>query len=96
MKAECLPFSQIPHTTPLFVDYLAHHPKIQQFLSRSPRFADWFQDEAHRINYDSMRREKAVFRETEYPVPASWRVLYHRTHPIQRLFFEALYETPRT
>lgn len=32
-----------------------------------------------------------VIREHEYPVPPSWRRIYHRTHPIQKMFFEALY-----
>lgn len=35
-----------------------------------------------------------VFRENEYPVPASWRPVYHRKHAIQRMFFEALYKVP--
>jgi hypothetical protein len=33
-----------------------------------------------------------VIRESEYPIPPSWRCLYHKRHPIQRMFFEALYE----
>jgi putative sugar O-methyltransferase len=33
-----------------------------------------------------------VFRDHDYPVPARWRTLYHRRHPVQRMFFEALYE----
>jgi len=33
-----------------------------------------------------------VFRDFDYPVPARWRTLYHRRHPVQRMFFEALYE----
>ena len=32
-----------------------------------------------------------VIMENEYPIPVSWRCLYHRQHPIQRMFFEALY-----
>jgi len=32
-----------------------------------------------------------VIKENEYPIPVSWRCLYHRQHPIQRMFFEALY-----
>lgn len=34
-----------------------------------------------------------VVREMEYPIPTSWKCLYHRRHPIQRMFFEALYQT---
>ena len=33
-----------------------------------------------------------VFRDRDYPVPGRWRTLYHRRHPIQSMFFEALYE----
>ncbi len=33
-----------------------------------------------------------IFRDDDYPVPARWRTLYHRRHPVQRMFFEALYE----
>lgn len=33
-----------------------------------------------------------VIGEFEYPIPPSWKCLYHRQHPIQRMFFEALYE----
>ena len=33
MKAHCLPFSQIPHTTSLFSDFLSYSPKVQPFLS---------------------------------------------------------------
>lgn len=35
-----------------------------------------------------------VLREHDYPVPTTWCLVYHRTHPIQRMFFEALYEVP--
>jgi putative sugar O-methyltransferase len=33
-----------------------------------------------------------VLREHEYPIPAHWRTIYQRRHPIQRMFFHALYE----
>ena len=32
-----------------------------------------------------------VIRETEYPIPSGWERIYHRQHPLQRMFFEALY-----
>lgn len=35
-----------------------------------------------------------VIKESEYPIPASWKCVYHQQHPIQRMFFEALYEVP--
>lgn len=31
--------------------------------------------------------------EEEYPIPSKWKKIFHRTHPIQNLFFEALYRT---
>lgn len=31
--------------------------------------------------------------EREYPLPETWRTVFQRRHPIQRWFFEALYET---
>lgn len=33
-----------------------------------------------------------TLREHDYPVPAAWRPVYHRQHPIQRMFFEAMYD----
>ena len=33
-----------------------------------------------------------VIRESEYPVPASWTRVFQRRHPIQRMFFEALFD----
>jgi hypothetical protein len=35
-----------------------------------------------------------TIREHDYPVRSSWRTVFHRQHPIQRMFFEALYEIP--
>jgi len=58
VKSECLPFSQIPHTTKLFADFLSDHSKVQQFYPRSPYFAEWVKDEASTLRYDSARRER--------------------------------------
>jgi bacillithiol synthase len=58
VKAHCLPFSQIPHTSPLFIDFLKYLPKIQPFYPSSPHFEEWLQDEAARISYDAARRER--------------------------------------
>jgi putative sugar O-methyltransferase len=30
--------------------------------------------------------------EHDYPVPPTWRTIFHRRHPIQRMFFDALYD----
>ena len=58
MKAHCLPFSQIPHTTPLFSDFLAYSPKVQAFYPHSPHISEWLKDEAAKISYDAARRER--------------------------------------
>ena len=58
MKSECLPFTQIPHTTRLFADFLSDHSKVQQFYPRSAYFNQWFKDEASTLCYDSVRRQR--------------------------------------
>jgi bacillithiol biosynthesis cysteine-adding enzyme BshC len=60
VKAQCLPFSQIPHTTRLFTDFLSASPKVQPFYPRSPQFAQWVQDETQRVRYDAARRERVA------------------------------------
>jgi len=58
MKAQCLPFQQIPHTTRLFLDYLSYTPSVQPFYPRSPMFSEWVKDESQRVKYDDARRDK--------------------------------------
>ena len=60
MKAQCLPFRQIPHTTPLFTDFLSWTPSIQPFYSRSPHFSEWLKDETAAVSYDSARRARVA------------------------------------
>jgi len=60
VKAHCLPFSQIPHTTRLFSDLLAYTPTVQSFYPRSPWLSEWLKDEAAAISYDSARRERVT------------------------------------
>jgi bacillithiol biosynthesis cysteine-adding enzyme BshC len=60
VKAHCLPFSQIPHTTHLFADFLAYSPQVQTFYPRSPHFREWMKDDASKIRYDSSRRERVT------------------------------------
>jgi bacillithiol synthase len=57
VKAHCLGFSQIPHTTRLFLDFLAHAPEVQPFYPRSPYLNEWLKDEAAKISYDAARRQ---------------------------------------
>lgn len=60
MKSECLPFSQIPHTTKLFADYLSWSPSVHPLYSRSPHFAEWLKDETAAVRYDQSRRERVA------------------------------------
>ncbi|MGB8008072.1 MAG: hypothetical protein WCF48_13165, partial [Terriglobales bacterium] len=57
MKAQCLPFSQIPHSSRLFLDYLSYTPSVRGMYPRSPAFTEWVQAEAQRVVYDAARRE---------------------------------------
>ena len=57
MKAQCLPFSQIPHSTRLFTDFLSYSPKVQPFYPYSPHFSEWAKTQASQARYDSDRRE---------------------------------------
>jgi bacillithiol biosynthesis cysteine-adding enzyme BshC len=60
LKTHCLPFSQIPHTTRLFTDFLAYRPAVQQLYPRSPCLHEWVKDEATAISYDSSRRQRVT------------------------------------
>jgi len=60
VKVQCLPFSEIPHTTRLFSDFLNQSPAVRQFYRRSPRFSDWFQDEASQVPHDRQRHQQVA------------------------------------
>jgi len=60
VKAHCLPFWQIPHTTRLFLDLLAYSPPVQPFYPRSPHFHEWLRQEVSGISYDPSRRERVT------------------------------------
>jgi bacillithiol biosynthesis cysteine-adding enzyme BshC len=60
VKAQCLPFTQIPHTTRLFADFLGGSPQLEPFFPRTPYFSSWFKDEAEKISYESSRRERVA------------------------------------
>jgi bacillithiol biosynthesis cysteine-adding enzyme BshC len=57
VKAHCIPFSQIPHTTRLFQDLLAYTPQVRSFYPRSPYFHEWLKEEAGHISYEASRRQ---------------------------------------
>ncbi len=77
MKAQCLPFSQIPHTTRLFTDFLEYSPKVQQFYPRPPYLKEWLKEEAARISYTTSRRERvaAIFERQNKSWDASAKTL---------------------
>jgi bacillithiol biosynthesis cysteine-adding enzyme BshC len=56
LKARSLPFSQVPHTTKLFLDFLGHAPAAREFYPRPPRFGEWLKAEASAVRYDAARR----------------------------------------
>jgi len=60
VKAHCLPFSQVPHTTRLFADFLAYQPTVHRFYPRPPHFPEWLKEESAKISYDSSRRERVT------------------------------------
>jgi bacillithiol synthase len=58
VKAHCLPFAEIPHTTRLFEDFLAYAPAVRQFYPRPPHFREWVQEESDKLKYDPARRAR--------------------------------------
>lgn len=58
VKAHCLPFTEIPHTTRLFADFLSYAPQVRAFYPRPPQTREWLQDEADKVSYDSGRRTR--------------------------------------
>jgi uncharacterized protein YllA (UPF0747 family) len=60
VKAQCLSFRQIPHTTQLFTDFISWSPSIQPFYCRSPHFSEWAKDETAAPSYDSDRRARVA------------------------------------
>jgi len=58
VKAQCLPFTQVPHTTRLFTDFLAYSSNVQPFYPHSPHFSEWFKAEASASQYDPSGRER--------------------------------------
>ena len=60
VSAECLPFSGLPNTSRLFIDFLHHHERVRQFYPRTPDFSAWWKDEQQRIRCPQERREQVA------------------------------------
>jgi bacillithiol synthase len=58
VRAQCLPFTQIPQTTRLFTDLLSYSPSVRPFYPHSPHFSEWVKAQASTLQYDPARREK--------------------------------------
>jgi len=58
VKAQCLPYTQIPHTTRLFTDFLSYSPGVRPFYPHSPYFNEWSRAQASTLRYDPARRER--------------------------------------
>jgi bacillithiol biosynthesis cysteine-adding enzyme BshC len=57
LETECLPFSSIPHTAPLFDHFLHNFDRVKQFYARPPLRQDWWADEIQNIQYPAERRQ---------------------------------------
>ncbi|HEY3973168.1 MAG TPA: bacillithiol biosynthesis cysteine-adding enzyme BshC [Candidatus Sulfotelmatobacter sp.] len=60
MQAHCLPFTEVPHATRLFTDFLAYSARVQPFYPRSPNFSEWLNEESEKVSYDPSRRERVT------------------------------------
>ncbi len=60
MKAQWLPFTEIPHTSRLFADFLYSFPKVSQFSSRPPQSSEWISEQASKVSYDPARRKQVA------------------------------------
>ena len=58
LNSRALAFSQIPHTTRLFLDFLEYAPPVPPFFPHSIDFNAWVRDEAKAIRYPQDRREQ--------------------------------------
>jgi putative sugar O-methyltransferase len=84
-----------PKQFDLFVNISSLHemtyPQIENYVEQIGRLCRGrFYTKQWRIARTAVNGR--VITESEYPIPASWTCVYHRRHPIQRMFFHALYE----
>jgi putative sugar O-methyltransferase len=91
-QAELLP----PQSVDMFLNVSSLHEmsraQVERYFALIDRLC------RGRVYTKQWRRSRAgvngvVFGEHDYPVPARWRTVFHRHHPIQSMFFDALYDT---
>jgi putative sugar O-methyltransferase len=65
-------------------------PQIDNYFSQINRLTEgYFYTKQWRR---SQTKDNDHITEYEYPTPPHWKTIYHRRHPIQDMFFEALYK----
>lgn len=55
MSPDCLPFSALPHSPPLFTDFTANFERVRAFYPHPPQFSEILQRHPE-LNYDAERR----------------------------------------
>lgn len=68
-------------------------PQIKKYIGQIDRITKGY-------FYQKQWRKSRVsdnnhIKEDEYPIPKKWKTIYHRKHPVQSWFFEALYKIGR-
>ena len=56
MESHCVPFTQIPHTSALFSDYLYRFDQVARFYRHDPFAAESFQAPAQEVSLSSETR----------------------------------------
>ncbi len=84
-----------PKTFDLFVNISSLHEmswaQIENYLRQIDRTCrGHFYTKQWRVSQASING--VVVGEHDYPIPTGWRQVFHQRHPIQRKFFEALYQ----
>ncbi len=59
MTEHCIPFTAIPHSSRLFLDYLFDHTKVSEFYPR-PANRSWLAEQARTITFDNARRGRVA------------------------------------
>lgn len=64
--------------------------QIENYIYQIDRIANgYFYNKQWRKSYT---KDNSRIKENEYPIPKKWQIVYQHRHPIQKLFFEALYK----
>lgn len=93
-QLECLPDRYFSH----FINISSFHEmtlqQVQQYFDLIQRLCRERVYLKQWRTYSQAGMNGRPVTEADYPIPLTWRAVFHRQHPIQRMFFEALYELP--